>query len=172
MKTLNPKLAHLHAPGETSHADINMAMLGFSGQTISNFEGGVAMASTEQLGDHIVTMAFVVGKDKFAVVDDRLYREGDRLFSEDEEEEGPRIRTITPEKVLIAGKEVREWVKVYNPRHYPAPSQQTKTQQQQQEAGGGAAQQQAGGQASVQQGLQNLKGYADMLKQLEGGGSL
>ncbi|OSM04406.1 hypothetical protein [Magnetofaba australis] len=101
-------LGQLRTPRSRETGGINLAMIGYSNTSIRS-QDAVDLAPPEDFGSRIISMAYVAGKDKFAVIDGKLYREGEEF------QEGARIRTITPEKVLIAGREIRQWVEVFNP---------------------------------------------------------
>ncbi|MBF0625243.1 MAG: hypothetical protein HQL82_10605 [Magnetococcales bacterium] len=103
------RLAQLRNPHQPVVGELNLESVGFSREAIQVSETA-ASASEENYSDRIISMAYVSDKDRFAVIDGQLYREGDEFG-----DTGARIRTITPEKVLIAGREIRQWVKVDNP---------------------------------------------------------
>ncbi len=84
-------------------------MMGFSETSISSHEA-IETASVEQFHERIVSMAYVSGGERFAVIDGHLFKEGDTL-----QDVGASVRSITPDKVLLAGKEIRQWLKVNNP---------------------------------------------------------
>ncbi|MBF0307956.1 MAG: hypothetical protein HQL56_00310 [Magnetococcales bacterium] len=106
---LAPNLLSLRSPSKSSLGDIKLQMLGYSSEAVTMDEVAINTPS-ESFDRLVITMAFVSGDKKYVVLDGRFYQEGDQIG-----ESGASIRTITPEKVLLAGREVRQWIKVQNP---------------------------------------------------------
>ncbi|MBF0135603.1 MAG: hypothetical protein H7833_09230 [Magnetococcus sp. DMHC-1] len=163
---LHPRLNQLHNPKQAVTGDINMQMVGFSSQALEQSERILSQAK-EDYQARIISMAYVAGENRFAVIDGRLYREGD-----DFGDTGAKIRTIRQDKVLIAGRDVRQWLDVHNPVAVAkkAPVQPTQVAAAPPVA---AAPHQAPPAAkdkvsSIEEGVQALKGYSDMMKALQG----
>ncbi|MBF0125946.1 MAG: hypothetical protein HQM02_01935 [Magnetococcales bacterium] len=110
MRTRLPELEQLRVPAAPVQGEVSMVMLGFDTQFVDAAQA-VASRPDEDLSSHIVSMAYVSGGDRFAVIDGEMYQEGDELKGE----EGTKVRDITTEKVLLSGRSVRQWVKVFNP---------------------------------------------------------
>ncbi|MBF0610463.1 MAG: hypothetical protein HQL55_04990 [Magnetococcales bacterium] len=109
---LKMQLASLRNPTLSEPTPVNLLVLGFSQRAVES-QSEMVHSKSEDFSERVVTMAYVSssGDERFAVIDDHLYKEGDRLLKM----EGATVRTITPHKVLIAGKEVRQWLEVRNP---------------------------------------------------------
>ncbi|ABK43454.1 hypothetical protein Mmc1_0936 [Magnetococcus marinus MC-1] len=103
-----PLLRQLRSPRGRESGKINMAMLGYSKDSIMQSRENM-QALGEDFRKRIISMTFVTGEDRYAVIDGVLYKEGDTF------EDGAKIRTIRPDKVLIAGRETLQWVEVFNP---------------------------------------------------------
>ncbi|MEO5379023.1 MAG: hypothetical protein H7832_14775 [Magnetococcus sp. DMHC-6] len=111
------QMDQLRNPGRISSSVINqnmLEMIGFSVQSLNN-ESAISNAAKVDYTQRIVSMAYVSGIERYAVIDDKFYQEGDLL----EGEADARVRTITQNRVLIAGKEIRQWVNVFNPTGRP-----------------------------------------------------
>ncbi|MBF0157307.1 MAG: hypothetical protein HQL57_09010 [Magnetococcales bacterium] len=154
---LASRLNHLVTPGlSEAGGQLDFKLVGFSNSAVSE-EQTMADLPSEDFGSRIVSMAFVSGDDKFAVIDDRLYREGDPLQDASGAPSSASIRTIEQDKVLIAGREVRQWVKVFNPvdkskAKAGSDGKGNKAGADDESGGGGAAKGQAAGGVAAQAG--------------------
>ncbi|MBF0588537.1 MAG: hypothetical protein HQL53_05370 [Magnetococcales bacterium] len=109
IKHLMPRLSQLYNPGNLGGGDIDFRMVGYSERTINSFVA-TESANTEQFNERVVSMSYVSGGNRFAVIDGQLFKEGETL-----QNVGASVRSITPDKVLLAGKEIRQWLEVHNP---------------------------------------------------------
>ncbi|MEO5365062.1 MAG: general secretion pathway protein GspB [Magnetococcus sp. WYHC-3] len=107
---LGERLHTLQTPEPGDQREVNLEMLGYSAASISDTNSQIVMQG-EQFNNLVVTMALLTAAGHFAVIDGKLYREGDEL-----EAGGARVRTITPSKVLLAGRDMRQWLPVQNPQ--------------------------------------------------------
>jgi len=168
MADLQQRFSRLLRPRKRRSGDVSYDMLGFSAREIATYEN-VAAATTERFDNHIISMAYVSGDQRYAVIDGKLYKEGDSLGTE-----GGRVRTITPTKVLIAGKEVRQWLEVHNPvaakpkAEEPAPQQPAAPTPPAQPPRPSFGAKQEESSSNAVQAIEALKGYTEMLKQLRG----
>ncbi|MEG3639699.1 hypothetical protein [Magnetococcus sp. PR-3] len=103
-----PKLKQLRTPQGRESGRVNMIMLGFSQDSIRMSQDSMK-ALTEDFRKRIISMTFITGDERFAVIDGQLYKEGDEIAN------GAKIRTVRADKVLIAGREILQWVEVHNP---------------------------------------------------------
>ncbi|MBF0152880.1 MAG: hypothetical protein HQL64_03965 [Magnetococcales bacterium] len=170
IEQVRPRLNQLHHPKQVSAGSLNMGLVGFSAQALEQSERILEQAK-EDYRERIISMAYVSGDSRFAVIDGRLYREGD-----DFGDTGAKIKTIHPDKVLIAGRDVRQWLDVHNtstavdhigkskgpaaPKEQAAPVMAAKTPDEKEKK--------AGSGTSIEEGIQALKGYNDMMKALQG----
>ncbi|MBF0424453.1 MAG: hypothetical protein HQL66_01340 [Magnetococcales bacterium] len=161
---VRPKLNQLHHPKQVVAGNLSMPLMGFSTQALEQSER-ILSQSYEDYRERIISMAYVSGENRFAVIDGRLYREGD-----DFGESGAKIKTIHPDKVLIAGRDVRQWLDVHNPvmtsKAAPVVQAAAKPAAPAQEAASAPKDKPKGG--AIEEGLQALKGYSDMMKALQG----
>jgi hypothetical protein len=171
---LYPRLSELARPRKGAGGDVNFLMLGFSNTSLAS-QGSLVAASLEDFSHHAVTMAFVSDKGRYAVIDGVLYREGEVL-----EGSGGALRTVTPDKVLIAGREVRQWLEVSNPKSTDAaatdaaakPEQATEAQALPKSTGDMTTAKAETSEAdeakgSAAQAVQALKGFSTVLDQLK-----
>ncbi|MBF0176395.1 MAG: hypothetical protein HQL63_06045 [Magnetococcales bacterium] len=165
---LQPRLSQLHNPKQVAAGDVNLKLVGFSLQALEQSER-ILNQTNEDYRERIISMAYVAGENRFAVIDGRLYREGD-----DFGDTGAKIRTIHADKVLIAGRDVRQWLDVLNPVDpvKAAPVTQAVATKAATAAESGAPTTAAAAKekpaSSVEEGVQALKGYNDMMKALQG----
>lgn len=162
-------LDQLRVPGTAVQGDVNMEMLGYSGQSVAS-DQAISNRPDEDLSTHVVSMAYVSGGERFAVIDGEMYQEGDELKGES----GTKVRNITTEKVLIAGRSVRQWVKVFNP------VKTVKKEEKKEEVKVVAAAEQTSAAPAVPvvpvasgglgDTLQMLKNYSDVMNSLKGAG--
>lgn len=109
VKDLYERLGEIARPRAHRAGEVNFRMLGFRQEAAQRGRAAMVLSSEERFDDHVVSMAYVTDRQRFAVIDGKLYSEGDRI-----EGSGGHVRTITPDKVLIADREVRQWLEVKN----------------------------------------------------------
>ncbi|MBF0179747.1 MAG: hypothetical protein HQM03_06945 [Magnetococcales bacterium] len=175
IKTRLSDLEQLRVPPTSVQGDVNMEMLGYSGQSVAS-DQAIANRAEEDFSAHVVSMAYVSGGERFAVIDGEMYQEGDELKGE----AGTKVRNITTDKVLIAGRSVRQWVKVFNPVKVEKKKKEEEVKAETKVATADApkaaptpvipavAPSAAGG--GLSDALQTLKNYSDVLNSLKGGG--
>ncbi|MBF0158517.1 MAG: hypothetical protein HQL58_03245 [Magnetococcales bacterium] len=169
---LQPRMRELRQPRQESAEPIKMEMLGFSDQALMQ-EMVAAKATVDQFkAQVIISMTFLSGDYRMAVINGRLYREGETL----EGSNHAQIHTITPDKVLLASRDMRQWIEVSNSASVitsnkdtatNAAPQQDKTSQQPAQGSGAAAP------ASAANTVEDIKkaqsAVSDVLKELKGG---
>lgn len=108
MKRIQDHLWKLRQPPEQTIQTVNLAMLGYSEQSLNAMDAD--LSPVEDFSHRVVTMAYVSkkGDKRFAVIGDRLYHEGEAL----DDEQTTQVNTITPQKVLLSGRKVRQWIEV------------------------------------------------------------
>lgn len=162
MNALVTELDQLRIPATAVQGNVNMEMLGYSGQSIAS-DQAIANRPDEDLSTHVVSMAYVSGASRYAVIDGEMYQEGDELKGET----GAKVRNITTEKVLIAGRSIRQWVRVFNPIKI-----EKKTEEPKEEVKVVAAEQPKAPAPQTAMGglgdaLQVLKNYSDVMNSLK-----
>lgn len=108
---LQSKLDKLRSPGQPKQGRVDFEMIGFeikesllSAQAL--LDGEIQFTSLNSL---IVSMTYISGENRFAVVNGKLFREGESL------NENLHVKTVTPLKVLITSKTSSKWVETSNP---------------------------------------------------------
>ncbi len=91
-----------------SGGEVVFEILSFSAEAVADHHQEVRPPE-ENFDEHVVTLVLVTPRQRTAVIDGRTYREGDIIAGT----EG-RLDTITPERVLVVGREIRQWVEVEN----------------------------------------------------------
>lgn len=117
MERLYPLIGGISRPDRATLAgDVHYELFGFDEEAVRTREEEAREFAdpAARFEEHVVSMTFVSPRESYAVIDGELYRVGDSL----RESEG-RIRTITPDRVLIAGRRARQWVEVSNMEDAP-----------------------------------------------------
>lgn len=109
MERLYPLIGGLSRPDrEALTGDVRFQLLGFDEEAVATHEEE-ELPDEERFDRHVVAMTYVSPASSFAVIDGGLYRVGDTI-----EGSTGRVRTITPDRVLIAGRRARQWIDVDN----------------------------------------------------------
>ena len=111
VRKLQTKLNHLRTPGLPQRGQVDFEMLGYELPKTADASSDMKAEAFEDYGfgtgkRQIVSMTYISGGIRYAVINDQLYKEGDSLADE------LRVETITPRRVLIAGKVGSYWVKI------------------------------------------------------------
>ncbi len=92
-----------------SGGEVVFEILGFSEEAVADHHQEIRPPE-ESFDEHVVSLVVVTPRQRLAVIDGETYREGDTIAGT----EG-RLRTITADRVLVAGREIRQWIDVQDP---------------------------------------------------------
>ena len=107
MEAILPHVGRLGRPQrEPVAGELRYELLGFDPEAATARPDEDA-PDAERFDTYTVSMTYVSSGRSFAVIDGELYAEGDTLPDSD-----VRVRTITPEQVLVAGRRARQWLEV------------------------------------------------------------
>lgn len=114
IRKLQSKLKKLRVPGLPQRGQVDFEMLGYELSKARNAQQDDEGEMYDDFNfnttqETIVSMTYMSGKTRYAVINGNLLKEGDTFDNKEFQ-----VKTITPHKVLIVGKGSSRWIKTSN----------------------------------------------------------
>ena len=162
IQKLQNRLQDLRIPGVPQRGRVDFEMLGYelpkAGEVPQEAEDdGFEDFGFAAVKQQVVSMTYISGTTRYAVINGKLFKEGDKVNNE------LRIKQITPSKVLISDLASERWIKVSNKSTKDkrrSPSSKISTAGEEKQGKDKPKNQ-------IVKGLDAIKTYSDILKSLE-----